>query len=101
MWNKPFKPPLIKPVPGTSEPPIKHEASEYSTQPATKKRRLIHIVDDGLVSSRSLPTNSPAVNEHRKPLVSIRNTGVAAQAAAQNDDESEGYYTVLWYICSP
>lgn len=95
MWNKPFKPPLLKQVP---MPAGKDNSSEILSppRPAKKRRLLMHVVDDNPTQPKTLPTHSPAVNALRKPLLSVTNPVVAAQADSQSSDDLEGYYLILW-----
>lgn len=99
MWNKPFKPPLLKQAPKPVVRNAQDDLSETSSPPrqAKKRRLLIHVVDDSPPQSRTLPTHSPAVNAPRKPLLNITNPVAAAQAASTPCDGREGYYLVLWY----
>jgi len=95
MWNKPFKPPLLKKVP---KPAVEDDSFEPLSPPRpAKKRRLIHI-DNSPPACRTLPTNSIAVNAPRKPLLTVTNPVAAAQAAASPSDGPEGYYLILWYV---
>jgi hypothetical protein len=95
MWNKPFKPPLLKNV---SKPPLQQEQCESLSppRPAKKRKLLIHIVDDEELSPRTPIVHSSAVNAARKPLISIKNPVTAAQAVAPASSGHEGYYIVLW-----
>jgi DNA repair and recombination protein RAD54B len=94
MWNKPFKPPLLKQIP---KPIVKDKSFEPISPPRpAKKRRLIHIVDDSPPSSRTISTNSPAVNTPRKPLITVTNPVAVIQAAVPPSEGPEGYYLVLW-----
>jgi DNA repair and recombination protein RAD54B len=96
MWNKPFKPPLLKQVP---KPAVKDDSFEPISPPRpAKKRCVINIVDDSPPACRTLPTNSPAVNAPRKPLLTVTNLVAAAQAAVPPSDGPEGYYLILWYV---
>src|SRR5277367_7171168 len=96
MWNKPFKPPLLKKVP---KPAVEDDSFEPLSPPRpAKKRRFIHIVDNSPPACRTLPTNSIAVNAPRKPLLTVTNPVAAAQAAASPSDGPEGYYLILWYV---
>ena len=100
MWNKPFKPPLLKNVsrPPMEKAPLEKETFESSFSPRPiKKRRLTQIVDDDdPLPSKTTPTNSSAFNVPRKPLISVLNPVAAAQATSPGADGHEGYYLVLW-----
>jgi DNA repair and recombination protein RAD54B len=100
MWNKPFKPPLLKQVPKPAVRDVQDDSFEDSSppRPAKKRRLLIHVVDDSPPQSRTLPTHSLAVNAPRKPLLSVANHVAAAQAASPLSDGQEGYYLILWYL---
>jgi hypothetical protein len=100
MWNKPFKPPLLKQV---SRPPgekasVEKETCELSLSPRpAKKRRLIHIVDDDdPLPSRTTPAIPSTFNAPRKPLINVLNPIAAAQATSPVIDGHEGFYLVLW-----
>jgi DNA repair and recombination protein RAD54B len=103
MWNKPFKPPLLKQVPKPAVrdvQDVQDDPFETSSppRPAKKRRLLIHVVDDSPPQSRTRPTHSPAANAPRKPLLSVTNPVAAAQAASPPSDGQEGYYLILWYF---
>jgi hypothetical protein len=100
MWNKPFKPPLLKHV---SKPPgekalVEREACEPSLSPRpAKKRRLIEVEDDDdSLPSRRIPTIPPTFNAPRKPLINVLNPVAVAQATSPVIDGHEGFYLVLW-----
>lgn len=98
MWNKPFKPPLLKQV---SKLAVQDDSFETSSPPRpAKKRRLIHVVDDSPPQLKTLPTHSPAVNAPRKPLLSVTNPVASVQASPPPSDGKEGYYLILWYSSS-
>ncbi|KAH8815865.1 SNF2 family N-terminal domain-containing protein [Xylogone sp. PMI_703] len=92
MW-KPFKPPLLKN--GSKTVPI--ESAEYepgSNDRPTKKRRLIHVIEDSpprqVPSASSIATNAP-----RKPLIPVNNTTVIDKDIS-GSEQGVGYYRVLW-----
>lgn len=100
MWNKPFKPPLLKHV---SKPPeekglVERETCEPSLSSGpSKKRRLIEIDEgDDSLPSRRILTIPPTFDAPRKPLIKILNPVAAAQATSPVIDVHEGFYLVLW-----
>ena len=96
MWNKPFKPPLLKQVP---KPALKDDSFEPLSPPRpAKKRRFIHVISDSPPPSRPLSRNSPAIDAPRKPLLTVTNPVAAAQSAAPSSEGPEGYYLILWYF---
>ena len=100
MWNKPFKPPLLKHVlnPPGERSLVEKEACEPSLSlgPA-KKRRLIEIEhDDDPIPSRRTPTIPPTFNAPRKPVINVLNHVAAAQATSPVLHGHEGFYIVLW-----
>jgi hypothetical protein len=95
MWSKPFKPPLLKTA---SKPTSQDEVVDLASSPPPKKRRLIHVVDDGILPLKPKTTNSLAANAPRKPLVNI--PIAALEVAVLQSDRQEAYYRVLWYFDS-
>ena len=105
MWNKPFKPLTVKerqqstlPEPIVIRSSVEPESDHELSPRPTKKRRLIHVVDDcniapihGRASSRLL-----SLNVSRKPLEVVSNASSISEAPAQADG-LEGYYVVLWF----
>jgi DNA repair and recombination protein RAD54B len=97
---KPFKPPLLKPVPKPTEIDLTIAESDcedeaYEHRPA-KKRRLIHVVDDTPPAPKA--TISTAALAPRKPLLIVKNITDTSSGDRVSGDGHEGYYTVLWYM---
>ncbi|RFU35781.1 hypothetical protein B7463_g588, partial [Scytalidium lignicola] len=92
MW-KPFKPPLIKNGPKAVLTDPAEDDIVLGDRP-TKKRRLIHVVEDS--PPRRLPlASSLATTAPRKPLIPVKNAPVV-ETASISSERGGAYYRVLW-----
>ena len=93
MLGRPFRPPLLKKT-ATPAKPVEEEPSN----PPTKKRR---ISDDGVPKISRTPQlvfKALGISSlPRKPLLTVINPAIAAEAAKPLDGGVERYYNVLWY----
>ncbi|SLM41403.1 dsdna-dependent atpase [Lasallia pustulata] len=92
MLGRPFRPPMLRKVPTPAE-----SVEEEPSIPPAKKRR---ISDDGapqLSTTPQLVFKVPGISSlPRKPLLTVKNPAVAAEATKPLDGEVEAYYNVLW-----
>ncbi|RDL40457.1 p-loop containing nucleoside triphosphate hydrolase [Venustampulla echinocandica] len=94
---KPFKPPLLKSVrKSTVDLTESDSESEFPQSRPTKKRKLIHVVEDSPPPSKKPPPSSSAVNAPRKPLLVVKNPVETKTSSDQLLEGLEGYYMVLW-----
>ncbi|KAF4637889.1 hypothetical protein G7Y89_g181 [Cudoniella acicularis] len=94
---KPFKPPLLKSAAKPTSVDLTESDKEGELHPRpSKKRRLIHVVEDSPPPSKGLPASSSAVIAPRKPLIPVKNPTDTKQSVDQLTDGLEGYYIVLW-----
>ncbi|KAI9766879.1 MAG: helicase [Geoglossum simile] len=93
MLNKPFRPPLLKPVPR----PLSEEDTKCPDGQPTKRRRVDHNREDNAQDSgKPSVRHMRAVNMPRKPLLRITNPIATMDAKKPPSNGVEGYYTVLW-----
>lgn len=92
MVFKPFKPPLIRKAPESSDEKLSSGAAvadgaDDDATPPTKKPRLGEI---------------SGVDGERKPLVQVKNSGVRDHGSESvSEDNPERYFNALWYDLSP
>jgi hypothetical protein len=99
MMFKPFKPPLAKAVTRPVDIDLTIPDSDSEDQPheyrPTKKRRLVHVVDDTPPVPKA--TSSAATLASRKPLLVVSSSAQQKPCEVRSDGGHEGYYLVLWY----
>jgi DNA repair and recombination protein RAD54B len=104
MIGKPFKPPLLLNRPSTSQQDV--DISNGSSEPPAKKRRISSDSDRGATTTAAaqyaaFPKPVKTIKTfiaHRSPLGVASNGVVTEKAKTASNGDTEGYYTVLWYV---
>jgi hypothetical protein len=110
MIGKPFKPPLLQRRP--TQPQQSSVASDGSSEPLAKKRRLSSDSDYGATTvaaarfaalHKANKANKPGKTflPHRKPLGVVSNASIVGKDKSEDIGAVEGYYTVLWSVFHP
>ncbi|OBT40859.1 hypothetical protein VE00_09525 [Pseudogymnoascus sp. WSF 3629] len=103
MWNKPFKPPSMRPRPVEAKKPRSRddevervEATPSPPGSPVGKKNLKVWENPAPGTGRPLSQVSAAVNAPRKPLVVKQGHGAAGKNGGFDDDAPMGYYNVIW-----
>ncbi|OBT85773.1 hypothetical protein VE02_05840 [Pseudogymnoascus sp. 03VT05] len=102
MWNKPFKPPSMRPRPVEAKKPRSRDDEVERVEatpsppgsPAGKKGVKVWE-NPAPGTGRPLSQTLAAVNAPRKPLV-VKQGHVGVKKGGFDDDAPKGYYNVMW-----